>query len=106
MIAPVASPNSAANTMVEANGRRYAPPKNPTVIIVVDGFDPAYLHHGFESGTLPIMQSFKKSGFVGMADCSIPSTTNTNNTSIVTGVPPPCTASTAITISIRKPAKR
>jgi phosphonoacetate hydrolase len=74
--------------MIEANGRTYAPPKCPTVVIVVDGFDPAYLEHGFANGTLPTMQSFKKCGFVGMADCSIPSTTNTNNTSIVTGVPP------------------
>ena len=40
------------------------------------------------NGTLPIMKSFEKTGFVGFADCSIPSTTNTNNTSIVTGVPP------------------
>jgi phosphonoacetate hydrolase len=74
--------------MIEANGRTYAPPKYPTVVIVVDGFDPAYLEHGFASGALPTMKSFTKHGFVGRADCSIPSTTNTNNTSIVTGVPP------------------
>jgi phosphonoacetate hydrolase len=74
--------------MIEANGRTYALPKYPTAVIVVDGFDPAYLEHGFASDTLPTMKSFKRCGFVGMADCSIPSTTNTNNTSIVTGVPP------------------
>ena len=73
---------------VEVNGRTYAVPKRPTVIIIVDGFDPAYLEHGFANGTLPVMQSFTKNGFVGVADCSMPSTTNTNNTSIVTGVPP------------------
>jgi phosphonoacetate hydrolase len=73
---------------VEVNGRIYAVPKRPTVIIIVDGFDPAYLEHGFANGTLPVMQSFVKNGFVGVADCSIPSTTNTNNTSVVTGVPP------------------
>jgi phosphonoacetate hydrolase len=84
----VVKPDPVAPPMVEANGRRYALPKNPTVVIVVDGFDPAYLEHGFVSGTLPIMNSFKKNGFMGTADCSIPSTTNTNNTSIVTGVPP------------------
>ena len=66
----------------------YAAPKRPTVVIVVDGFDPAYLEHGFANGTLPTMKSFKEHGFVGIADCSMPSTTNTNNTSIVTGVPP------------------
>ena len=78
----------AAETMVEVNGRRYAAPKRPTVVIVVDGFDPAYLEHGFANGTLPTMKSFKERGFVGIANCSMPSTTNTNNTSIVTGVPP------------------
>ncbi len=78
----------AKDGIVEVNGRTYAAPHRPTVVIVVDGFDPAYLEHGFSNGTLPTMQSFKQSGFVGIADCSIPSTTNTNNTSIVTGVPP------------------
>ena len=73
---------------VEANGRTYALPKRPTVVIVVDGFDPAYLEHGIANGTLPTMASFKERGFMGIADCSMPSTTNTNNTSIVTGVPP------------------
>jgi phosphonoacetate hydrolase len=74
--------------MVEVNGRAYAMPKHPTVVIVVDGFDPAYLEHGLANGTLPTMKSFVERGFVGIADCSMPSTTNTNNTSIVTGVPP------------------
>lgn len=73
---------------VEANGRTYAVPKRPTVVIIVDGFDPAYLEHGVSNGTVPTMASFKERGFVGIADCSMPSTTNTNNTSIVTGVPP------------------
>jgi phosphonoacetate hydrolase len=73
---------------VKVNGRGYAVPKRPTVVIVVDGFDPAYLEHGLAHGALPTMKSFNKRGFVGSADCSMPSTTNTNNTSIVTGVPP------------------
>jgi len=78
----------AANTTVEANGRVYRAPRRPTVVIVLDGFDPAYLEHGLANGTLPTLQSFQKTGFVGIARCSMPSTTNTNNTSIVTGVPP------------------
>jgi len=77
-----------AVTTVEVNGRSYRLPGRPTVVIVVDGFDPAYLEHGFANGTLPRMKSFITDGFVGVADCSMPSTTNTNNTSIVTGVPP------------------
>jgi phosphonoacetate hydrolase len=78
----------AANTTVEVNGRVYRAPRRPTVVIVVDGFDPAYLEHGLANGTLPTLQSFQRDGFVGIARCSMPSTTNTNNTSIVTGVPP------------------
>jgi phosphonoacetate hydrolase len=84
----VAHDEQAANdVIVEVNGRTYRAPRRPTVVIVVDGFDPAYLDHGFANGTLPTMKSFEKQGFVGVADCSMPSTTNTNNTSIVTGVP-------------------
>jgi phosphonoacetate hydrolase len=78
----------AKDTIVEVNGRFYAAPKRPTVVIVVDGFDPGYLERGFADGTLPTMKSFVTDGFVGIADCSMPSTTNTNNTSVVTGVPP------------------
>ena len=73
---------------VTVNGRSYAFPKRPTVVVLVDGFDPAYLEHGFANGTLPVMKSFKEHGFVGIASGSIPSTTNTNNTSIITGAPP------------------
>ena len=82
------APSRISGTSVEVNGRTYAAPKRPTVVIIVDGFDPAYLEHGIANGTLPTMKSFKESGFAGIADCSMPSTTNTNNTSIVTGVPP------------------
>jgi phosphonoacetate hydrolase len=82
------APSRIAGTVVEVNGRIYAAPKRPTVVILVDGFDPAYLEHGIANGTLPTMKSFKEKGFMAIADCSMPGTTNTNNTSIVTGVPP------------------
>jgi phosphonoacetate hydrolase len=82
------APFRISGTTVEVNGRTYAAPKRPTVVILVDGFDPAYLEHGIANGTLPTMKSFKEKGFMGIADCSMPGTTNTNNTSIVTGVPP------------------
>lgn len=88
MVASDAKSGNAMDTVIKVNGRGYAVPKRPTVVIVVDGFDPAYLEHGFANGGLPTMKSFNKCGFVGIADCSMPSTTNTNNTSIATGVPP------------------
>src|SRR5262249_51743069 len=77
-----------AGTTVAVNGRSYAFPMRPTVVLVIDGFDPAYLEHGVANGILPVMKSFREHGFMAIADCSMPSTTNTNNTSIVTGVPP------------------
>jgi phosphonoacetate hydrolase len=82
-----AQQRSVAATIVEVNGRSYASPKRPTVVIVIDGFDPAYLEHGLANGSLPTLKSFKQHGFMAIADCSMPSTTNTNNTSIVTGAP-------------------
>jgi phosphonoacetate hydrolase len=87
-VTAIAKPYPAKDTIVEVNGRFYAAPKRPTVIILVDGFDPSYLERGLADGTLPVMKSFTTDGFVGIADCSMPSTTNTNNTSVVTGVPP------------------
>jgi phosphonoacetate hydrolase len=56
MTTSAAGRHSAADALVEVNGRSYAAPKHPTVIIVVDGFDPAYLEHGFANGTLPVMK--------------------------------------------------
>jgi len=88
MIQSVVHPHPVANTVVEVNGRTYSVPQRPTVVICLDGFDPAYLDHGTANGTLPTLRSFGQAGFMGIAECSIPSTTNTNNTSIVTGVPP------------------
>lgn len=73
---------------VAANGRTYARPKRPTVVICLDGFDPEYLENGVARGKLPTLAGLKRSGFVGYALATLPTTTNTNNTSIVTGVPP------------------
>src|SRR3546814_7110439 len=46
------------------------------------------MERGPADGTLPTMRTFKEAGYVGTALASVPTTTNTNNTSIVTGVPP------------------
>ena len=54
------APSRISGTTVEVNGRTYAAPKRPTVVIIVDGFDPAYLEHGIANGTLPTMKSFKE----------------------------------------------
>jgi phosphonoacetate hydrolase len=66
------APSRISSTTVVVNGRTYAAPKRPTVVILVDGFDPAYLEHGMANGTLPTMKSFQEKGFMAIADCSIP----------------------------------
>jgi len=73
---------------VEVNGRSYALPAQPVVVICLDGFDPEYLTQGIADGVLPTIAGFQTTGYIGMATSAMPTTTNTNNTSIVTGVPP------------------
>ena len=73
---------------VEVNGRRYRTPERPTIVICYDGCDPAYIDRGIADGILPTIASFRRDGFYAIADSVVPSFTNPNNTSIVTGVPP------------------
>jgi len=75
--------------MVSANGRRYALPTQPTAVIVIDGGDPTYVDDGLRRGLLPNLRAILDGGgsyAVGRA--CMPSLTNPNNLSIVTGVPP------------------
>lgn len=73
---------------INVNGRRYRLPTRPTVVVCVDGFDPSYLDAGLERGTLPTLARLRRDGFFALADAVVPTFTNPNNTSIVTGVPP------------------
>ncbi len=73
---------------IELNGRRYRTPERPTVVVCVDGFDPAYVEGGISDGVLPTIGSFARNGFLGIADAVMPTFTNPNNVSIVTGAPP------------------
>ena len=73
---------------IELNGRRYRKPERPTVVICVDGFDPAYVERGIADGVLPTIAGFARAGFLGAADAVMPTFTNPNNVSIVTGAPP------------------
>jgi phosphonoacetate hydrolase len=73
---------------VALNGRAYRTPIQPTVVICADGCDPSYLEAGIEAGALPTIAGFREGGFYGLADAAMPTFTNPNNVSIVTGVPP------------------
>jgi phosphonoacetate hydrolase len=74
--------------LIELNGRSYRKPQHPTVVICVDGCDPEYLDRGIPDGVFPTIGSFGRDGFLGTADAAIPTFTNPNNVSIVTGAPP------------------
>jgi phosphonoacetate hydrolase len=72
---------------VEVHGRKYRLPKQPTVVVCVDGFDPEYLDHGLATNTLPNLAKFIREGFSATAHCSIGSFTCPNNVCIITGAP-------------------
>jgi len=74
--------------MVTVNGRSYAAPKQPTVVICVDGCEPDYIAQAVAAGVMPTMKRWLRDGTALVADCVVPSFTNPNNLSIVTGVPP------------------
>jgi len=74
--------------MLEVNARRYALPKAPTVIVCVDGCEPDYLAQATFDGHMPWMKRVLAEGTALVADCVVPSFTNPNNLSIVTGAPP------------------
>ena len=70
------------------NGRTYAWPKQPTVIVCIDGSEPAYMDDAIAAGVMPWLKEARKNGSDHIADCFVPSFTNPNNMSIVTGVAP------------------
>jgi phosphonoacetate hydrolase len=74
--------------MIEVNGRSYKAPGAPTVVICLDGCDPAYFDRGIPDGVFPTIGLFQDIGYFGHADAVLPTFTNPNNVSIVTGAPP------------------
>lgn len=73
---------------VTVNGRSYDSPKQPVVVVCVDGSEPGYIERTAEAGDAPFLGRLLKEGTNALADCVVPSFTNPNNLSIVTGVPP------------------
>ncbi len=73
---------------VTVNGRTYAWPKQPVVVVCIDGSEPAYIEQAIADGVMPYMEKALASGSDLRADCVVPSFTNPNNLSIVTGQPP------------------
>ncbi|MCY1277710.1 Phosphonoacetate hydrolase [compost metagenome] len=76
------------NAHIEANGHRYQLPARPTVIVCIDGCEQEYINLAVQAGVAPFFASLAQRGTVLTGDCVVPSFTNPNNLSIVTGVPP------------------
>ena len=75
--------------VIEVNGRTYALPRQPTVVITIDGCEPAYLDDALARGLMPRLQALLAAGgSYARGRAHMPTLTNPNNLSIVTGVPP------------------
>ena len=73
---------------VSANGRDYHWPDAPTVVVCVDGSERAYIDEAVAAGLMPWTRATLENGSDLEALSVVPSFTNPNNLSIVTGRPP------------------
>jgi phosphonoacetate hydrolase len=85
---------------IEVNGRRYAWPSEPVVVVCIDGSEPdyddgpygsdggGYIERAIAAGCMPFLAQALETGTRRLAESVVPSFTNPNNLSIVTGVPP------------------
>jgi phosphonoacetate hydrolase len=76
------------NKSITVNGKSYAWPKQPLVVVCVDGCEPDYLTKAIAAGAMPWLAKTVKTGANLIGECVVPSFTNPNNLSIVTGAPP------------------
>ncbi|MGA1348733.1 MAG: phosphonoacetate hydrolase [Burkholderiaceae bacterium] len=74
--------------MLEVNNRRYSKPRQATVVVCIDGCEPDYVAQAVAAGYTPWLKATLDAGTSLVADGVVPSFTNPNNLSIVTGVPP------------------
>ncbi len=74
---------------ISINGRDYRWPEQPCVVVCIDGSEPDYIEQAVAAGVMPWMSKVVRGQGADLrADCVVPSFTNPNNISIVTGVAP------------------
>ena len=76
------------NSPLNVNGREYSWPQQPLVAVCIDGSQPEYIEEAIAGGQMPFTQKMLESGTDLRGQSVVPSFTNPNNLSIVTGVPP------------------
>lgn len=79
---------SKADRTLSVNGRDYHWPARPLVVVCIDGSEPDYIEQAMTSGHMPFTAGMLARGADLRAECVVPSFTNPNNLSIVTGRPP------------------
>ena len=80
---------SSEKPLITVNGRDYRWPAKPVVVVCIDGSEPDYIEQAIAAGVMPWMKKIvEQQGSDLRAHCVVPSFTNPNNISIVTGVPP------------------
>ena len=80
--------NIQSGITVSVNGRSYRWPKTPTVVVCIDGSEPGYIERAIEKGLARNLDRLMRTGANLLAQSVIPSFTNPNNISIITGAPP------------------
>ena len=74
--------------IISVNGREYRWPDRPCVVVCIDGSEPDYIEQAIAAGVMPWMKKVVEQQGVDLrAHCVVPSFTNPNNISIVTGEP-------------------
>ena len=76
------------NSQLTVNGREYSWPQQPLVAVCIDGSQPEYIEEAIAGSHMPFTQKMLESGTDLRGQSVVPSFTNPNNLSIVTGVPP------------------
>ena len=88
--------NSSKKVSATINERHYSLPDRPVVVVCIDGSEPGYdgcdnggyIESAIAAGKMPFTKKLLESGTVTTAKSQIPSFTNPNNLSIITGAPP------------------
>ena len=80
--------NSISTNSFSANGKTYKPVAKPIVVICLDGSADEYLDTSMAFDRMPNLKKMAQTGYRGMVRGALPSFTNVNNSSIVTGVSP------------------
>ena len=74
--------------LINVNSRSYRLPSAPTIVVCIDGCEQEYINQAIQAGKAPFLAELPGFGSVLTGDCVVPSFTNPNNLSIVTGAPP------------------